>query len=103
MPQGHAGAPFVRLMQRVIAGMDSGRMYLGDAILFNRTPSAHVRVFELFLEISKEHKLKLATGKTTIGASRVASLGHSISSTDLRPDLGKLEALTKLPMPSDVS
>ena len=44
MPQGHDGAPgaFVRLMQIVIAGLHSVRMYLDDAIVFDETAELHV-------------------------------------------------------------
>ena len=81
MPQGHSGAPsaFVRLMQIVISGIQSVHMYLDDAIVFNRTSSLHVQSVREFLARLEEHNLKLAPAKATIGATKVAFLGHDIS------------------------
>ena len=67
MPQGHFGAPsaFVRLMRIVIAGLQSVRIYLDDAIVFNRTPSLHVQSIREFLARLEEHNLKLPPAKAT--------------------------------------
>ena len=105
MPQGHSGEPsaFVRLMQIVIAGLQSVCMYLDDAIVFNRTSSLHVQSIREFLARLEEHNLKLAPAKAIIGATKVAFLGHDISPSGVRPGPKKVEALAKMPMPTDVS
>ena len=105
MPQGHAGSPgsFVRLMRQVTMGLNSVRMYLDDAIVFDPTPTQHVESIRAFLARLVEHNLKLSPSKAVIGAERVTFLGHSISSAGVRPDPKKVEALNHMPMPSDVS
>ena len=60
MPQGYAGSPgsFVRLMRQVIMGLNSVRMYLDDAIVFDPTPTQHVESIRDFLARLVEHNLK---------------------------------------------
>lgn len=68
-------------MHRVITRLGSVRMCLDDAIVLNRrTPSLHVVSIQALLVKLKEYDLKLARGKTIIGAVRVTFLGLSISS-----------------------
>lgn len=90
-------------MQRNIASLDPVRIYFEDAITFNRTPSLHVQSIQVFLGSFEEHNMELASGKETFGDTRIAFLGHLTSSTGLTPDPGRAKALTRTPMPSDVS
>ena len=86
-------------MQIVIAGLQSVSMYVDDAIVFNRTPSLHVQSIREFLARLEEHNFKLAPAKATIGATKVAFLGHDISPSGVRPDPNKVEAPAQIPIP----
>ena len=60
-------------------------------------------VIREFLARLEEHNLKLAPAKATIGATKVAFLGHDIPPSGVSPDPEKVDALAKMPMPTDVS
>lgn len=70
MPQGHAGASgtSVRFKKWVIVDLDSVGMYSDVPIVFERTPSLHVRTIEAFVG-------RLALGKNTIAVSSISSTG----------------------------
>lgn len=65
MPQGHASSPgpFAKTMRKVIAEMDSARMYL-DA-----TPTQYVQIIRDFLSRLREHDSKVSSLKAIIGAT----------------------------------
>ena len=100
MPQGAAGAPasFVSVMRLVKSNLDNIRMYLGDAIGSNDSPTTHVATLDTFLTRLRLHNLKLSPNKTRIiGVARVEFLGHIISQDGVRPNDDKIAALTCMP------
>ena len=105
MPQGAAGAPvwFVSAMRLVTTGLDNVRMYLDDAIGSDDCPINHVSTLATFFARLRLHKLKLSPDKSRIGAARVDFLGHLISEDGLRPDHDRVAALSRMPMPSDIT
>ena len=105
MPQGAAGAPawFVSVMRLVITGLDTVLMYLDDAIGSDECPINHVPTLATFFARLRLHKLKISPDKSRIGASRVDSLGHLISEDGLQPNDDRVAALSRMPMPSDIT
>ena len=104
MPQGVAGAPawFVSVMQLATSNLDNIRMYLGDAIGSNDSPTTHVATLATFFARLRLHNLKLSPNKTRISAARVEFLEHIISQDGVRPNDDKIAALTCMPMPRDI-
>ena len=54
------------------------------------------------LERLREHNLKLTPPKATIGATEAEFLGHTVSPDGVRPNSANVEALIKMPMPTNV-
>ena len=104
MPQRCSAAPawFVKVINEVIKGLDRVAAYLDDVIVFDADPSRHVaNTKDLFLRLRK-HNLKLSPSKATIGATDADFLGHTISPAGIMPNAKKVEALTKMPVPTDL-
>ena len=105
MPQGAAGAPawLVSVMRLVAADLDNIRMYLDVAFGSDDCPIHHVATLATFFERLRLHELKLSPNKPRIGAARVDVLGHVISADDVRPNDDRVAALTRMPMPTDIT
>ena len=70
--------------------------------MFHSDSSAHVTTIRAPFERLRKHNLKLSPSKARLGATHTDFLGHSISSTGVRPNAGKVSALTLLPMSRDM-
>ena len=105
MPPGASGAPawFVSVKRLVTAGLDNIRMYLDDAIGSGDCPLHHVTTLTAFFACLRLHQLKLSPDKSRIGAARVDFLGHIISKDGVRPNDDRVAALTRMPMPTDIT
>ena len=105
MPQGAAGAPawLVSVMRLVTADVDNIRMYLDAAFGSDDCPIHHVATLATFFARLRLPKLKLSPDKSRIGAARVDVLGHVISADDVRPNDDRVAALTRMPMPTDIT
>ncbi|CAN0375772.1 unnamed protein product [Scytosiphon promiscuus] len=67
------------------------------------TGTEHVCDLESFFERQTMFVLKLASKKAHLGVRTIKFLGHCVTAKEVEPDPGKVEAMTKLPMPSNVS
>ena len=65
-------------MQCVIDGLDSVRMYLDYAIVFDRTPSDHAQSIGAFLDRLKRQNLEVAPGKANIGEKKKNEVGSAL-------------------------
>ena len=101
---GAAGSPawFVSDMRLVTDGLDNIRMYLGDAIGLDASPTAHVATLATFFARLHFHNLKLSPNKSRIGAARVHILEHVLSQDGVRPNGDKTTALAPMHMPRDM-
>ena len=104
LPMGSAAAPgwFCKVINEVIKGLHSVASYMDDLIVFDTDPASHVASIRSMFERLREHNLKLTPPKAVIGATGADFLGHTISPDGVRPNSDKVEALTKMPMPTDV-
>ena len=105
MPQGADGAPacLVSVMRLVTADLDNIRMYLDVAFGSDDCLIHHVATLATFFARLRLHKRKLSPDRSRIGAARVDVLGHVISADDVRPNDDRVAALTRMPMPTDVT
>ena len=62
-----------------------------------------MRELKSFFERLTMFDLKLAPKKTYLGVRTIKFLGHRVTAKGVEPDSGKVEAMTKLPMPANVS
>ena len=104
MPQGSSAAPgwFVKVINEVIKDLVNVAAYLDDVIVFDPDPAAHVLNIRAFFKQLRKHNLKLSPSKAKIGATEADFLGHTISPAGIKPNAGKVAALTKMPMPKDL-
>ena len=104
MPQGANASPswFVKVINRVVQGLDRVLAYLDDVICFDEEPLEHVRNMIEFFKRLRQYNLKLSPGKARVGATHANFLGHTISPAGVSPDGDKVRALTKMPPPANV-
>ena len=106
MPFGLKGAPatFQRLMDGVLEGAwEYAGAYLDDVVIFSATWEEHlVHVRDVFQRI-KDAGLTINPAKCSLAKSQVEYLGFIIGSGVVRPQVGKVSALTDTPVPKTKS
>ena len=103
MPFGLTGAPstFQGLMESVPAGLQWSTclVYLDDIIVFSTTFEEHLeRLREVFLKL-RNAGLKVKPQKCRLFRTVVPFLGHVISKEGVATDPGKIDAVSKWPVP----
>ncbi|CAB1107752.1 unnamed protein product [Ectocarpus sp. CCAP 1310/34] len=104
MPQGANASPswFVKVINRVVHGLERVLAYLDDVICFDEEPLGHVLNLIEFFKRLRQYNLKLSPGKARVGATHANFLGHTISPGGVSPDGVKVRALTHMPPPTNV-
>ena len=87
-------------MLRFCDGLRRVRLFIDDIVCFSKNGAEHVADLERFLEKLTIFNLKLAPKKASIGVRVIRFLGHRVTAKGVEPDPEKVEAMTKLPMPS---
>lgn len=105
MPMGLASSPgwFQSIMLRVCEGLERVRLFIDDIVCFSKNGREHVDDLRNFFERLTTFDLKLASKKAHLGVKVVKFLDHRVTAEGIAPDPGKVEALTKMPMPTNVS
>ena len=98
----NAGGTFQRLMELVLAGLDTQTclVYLDDIILFSRTEDEHLKTLRDVFERIRGAGLKLKPQKCHIARNEVTFLGHSVSEKGVLPDRRNVEKVLTWPEPS---
>ncbi|UYV79328.1 K02A2.6-like, partial [Cordylochernes scorpioides] len=91
-----------RVMSIILQGMDGVMCYLDDILIFASDSKTHDRILRLVLRKLKEAKVTLNKAKCFFGVPRINFLGHILDEDGIRPDPAKIEAVTKMPAPTDV-
>ncbi|UYV84092.1 K02A2.6-like, partial [Cordylochernes scorpioides] len=104
MPFGISLAPeyLQRVMLIILQGMDGVICYLDDILIFASDSKTHDRILRLVLRKLKEAKVTLNKAKCVFGVPRINFLGHILDEDGIRPDPAKIEAVAKMPAPTDV-
>ena len=106
MSQGLCNAPatFMRLMNRVLQGLeDFALVYLDDIIIYSSSVVEHCSHLEQVFDRLRQAGLKMAPFKCHFAMHELVFLGHLVDARGTRPDPGKLEALRQLAPPRNVS
>ena len=100
MAQGSSASPgrFVKVINEVIKGLKQVEAYLDDVIVFDFDLVAHVRTVHSLFEHLRKYIIKLCPSKAPLDAADANVLDHSIAPAGLRPNVGKVSALTNMPM-----
>ena len=94
---------FQREMSRIVAGIEGVCVYQDDIIVFGSNPKEHdERLAKCKLRLS-EAGLKLNHAKCVYRKRSIDFLGHCISEKGISPDQGKVNAITDMEAPQNVS
>ncbi|UYV65862.1 K02A2.6-like [Cordylochernes scorpioides] len=93
---------FQKVMSIILQGMDGVMCYLDDILIFASDSKTHARILRLVLRKLKEAKVTLNKAKCVFGLPRINFLGHILDEDGIRPDPAKIEAVAKMPAPTDV-
>ena len=98
----NAGGTFQRLMELVLAGLDTRTclVYLDDIILFNKTEQEHLETLRDVFGRIREAGLKLKPQKCHLARSEVTFLGHSVSEAGVKPDPRNVDKVLTWPEPA---
>ena len=105
MPMGFASSPgwFQSMMCRVCEGLERVQLFVDDIVCFSKNGHEHISDLRKFFERLTTFDLKLAPKKAHLRVKVVEILGHRVTAEGIAPDPGKVEALTKMSMPSNVT
>ena len=107
MPFGlcNATATFQRIIEKVLAGLRWHILvlYLDDIIVFSKTFDQHITNLETVFEKLEQTGLKLKARKCQFFTKEVTILGHTVSQNGIKPDLIKIEAVRRIPRPTNFS
>ncbi|CAB1102179.1 unnamed protein product [Ectocarpus sp. CCAP 1310/34] len=104
MPQGANASPswFIKVINRVVHGLERALAYLDEVICFDEEPLGHVLNMIGSFKRLRQYNPKLSPGKARVGATHANFLGHTISPAGVSPDSVKARALTHMPPPMNV-
>ncbi|GJZ46451.1 putative nucleotidyltransferase, ribonuclease H [Tanacetum coccineum] len=107
MPFGLTNAPavFMDLMNRIFHEfLDKFVIvFIDDILVFSKSKEEHEDHLRTVLQILRQEKLYAKFSKCEFWLSRVAFLGHIVSSEGITMDPTKVEAITKWPRPTSVT
>ena len=103
MPFGlkNAGATFQRLMELILAGMESRNclVYIDDVIVFGATEQAHLKNLEEVFQRIRDAGMKLKPRKCRLARDEVVFLGHKVNRSGIQPDPANVEKVKEWPRP----
>jgi hypothetical protein len=105
LPQGikPASALFQQLIESILAGIPNVFVYIDDIIVASDDESSHLDLLKKVISRIDENGFKLSMDKCHFLQKEIKCLGYIISNKGLSPDPAKVEAITKMPAPSNVS
>ena len=103
MPFGLSCAPaiFQKIIEQTIADVPGVACYLDDLIVTGKTEEDHMTNLQKTLERLKESGFRLRKSKCSFLQASMVYLGHVIDKDGIRPQTSKVEAIQKMPLPSD--
>ncbi|CAB4033003.1 retrotransposon-like family member retr-1 [Paramuricea clavata] len=102
MPYGiHSASEIFQLeISKIIAGCDGAANSQDDIIVWGETKEIHDQRLKKVLDKIRDSGLKLNHAKCIFGATELTFLGHIMSADGVKPDPRKIEAITKMPVPT---
>ena len=91
---------YQQAMEHVFANYPC-QIIIDDILVYGRDMKEHDQNLEIVLRRAEEVGLKLNTRKCKIRVSEVKYVGHVLSSSGLKPDPSKIEAINSMPQPHD--
>jgi hypothetical protein len=105
LPFGLKNTPteFQRVMDRILVGLDFFRCYINDIMVYSDTVEEHQIHLQIVFERLKAHCLRLHPGKCKFFQENVEYMGHVIYPGGLGVQQAKVEAIARIPRPTNVS
>ncbi len=91
------------MMDRILAGLDFVQCYIDDIVVYNDIVEEHQIHLQIVFERLKAHGLRLHPRKCKFFQENVEYLGHVIYPGGLGVQQAKVEAITRIPRPMNVS
>uniref|UniRef100_A0A915DDE5 Reverse transcriptase domain-containing protein n=1 Tax=Ditylenchus dipsaci TaxID=166011 RepID=A0A915DDE5_9BILA len=104
LPFGAKPAPaiFQRIMDSMLAKFDFAIAYMDDIIVVSKSADEHRQHLLLLFETIAEYGFKVRMEKCSFFQDSIKYLGQIIDKNGRRPDPKKIEAVVKMPPPTDV-
>lgn len=94
---------FQRIMINILSGIPNVQVFLDDVIIGGKTEREHIDALKLVFQRLLENGLKLKKSKCVFLAEEVTYLGYIISREGIKADKSKIEAITNMEQPRNVS
>ena len=78
-------------------------VYIDDILCYCKTFEDHLRDLEIIFDRLVEANIQLKPSKCRLFQNELVYLGHLVSADGIRPDPKKIEAILKMPGPTDVT
>ncbi|CAI5695044.1 unnamed protein product [Oreochromis niloticus] len=104
LPFGITSAPeiFQRLMSTLLKGLEGTVVVMDDILVFGANKEEHDQRLDAVLQTIKASGLKLNRTKCHFGKNELQFFSHIISADGVKPDDGKVEAIARMPSPTNV-
>ncbi|XP_035915857.1 uncharacterized protein K02A2.6-like [Anopheles stephensi] len=105
LPPGVKVAPgaFQQVMETMLVGLKDVAVYLDDIVIGGADTVAHNKNIRAVLDKLKEYGFRIRPEKCNFMQQQIRYLGHILDRNGFRPDLAKIEAITKMPSPKQPS
>lgn len=94
-----AVATFQRLIDQVLCGLTFASAYLDDIVVYSNTWEEHVQHLAEVLQRLERAGLTVNPSKCAVAKQETEYLGYVIGQGVVRPQVGKIQALEKCPVP----
>lgn len=103
LPFGISSAPevFQSIMSQIFDGHEGVEVIVDDLLIWGETQEQHDERLKQTLDRAREAGVKLNKDKCEIGVQQVTYIGHTLSSSGLKPDVNKVEAIKTMDQPTD--
>ena len=92
---------FQKRLHQALEGLEGVRCIADDVLIWGRTDEEHDERVRLFLQRCCEIGIALNKDKCRFGLQEIPFMGHVVSSSGLKPDPAKIEAIVKMKPPVD--
>jgi len=105
LPFGISSAPehFQKAMQRILEGLDGVECQVDDILVFGETQEQHDKRLIAVLERLADANVTLNLEKCKFSTDKVEFLGHVINKDGVQIDPTKVEAVTQMGEPTDIT
>ena len=105
LPFGITSAPefYQKRMSHILSGLPGVVCMIDDILVFGQSQQEHDQRLDSVLKRLTKVGITLNSGKCEFSKRSVRFLGHVIDEAGIHPDPGKIQAIQKLPVPTNVT